>query len=81
MKVVILAGGLGTRLGEMTEVKPKPMVEICPWPIFRSNSNKLLQQYRSTGKVCQTLRWQPLFLLDEGLQHTIAWYRGFLGEA
>ena len=28
MKVVILAGGLGTRLAEETEVKPKPMVEI-----------------------------------------------------
>ncbi len=28
MKVVILAGGLGTRLSEETELKPKPMVEI-----------------------------------------------------
>src|SRR5688572_5417649 len=28
MKVVILAGGLGSRLAEETEVKPKPMVEI-----------------------------------------------------
>jgi glucose-1-phosphate cytidylyltransferase len=28
MKVVILAGGTGTRLSEETEVKPKPMVEI-----------------------------------------------------
>ena len=28
MKVVILAGGLGTRLSEETEIKPKPMVEI-----------------------------------------------------
>ena len=29
MKVVILAGGLGTRLSEETQVKPKPMAEIC----------------------------------------------------
>lgn len=34
MKVVILAGGLGTRLSEETVVKPKPMVEIGQEPIL-----------------------------------------------
>lgn len=34
MKVVILAGGFGTRLQEETEVKPKPMVEIGRRPIL-----------------------------------------------
>ena len=34
MKVVILAGGFGTRLSEVTDLKPKPMVEIGGKPIL-----------------------------------------------
>ncbi len=34
MQAVILAGGLGSRLGEETSVRPKPMVEIGGMPII-----------------------------------------------
>lgn len=34
MKVVILAGGMGTRLSEETDIRPKPMVEIGQRPIL-----------------------------------------------
>src|SRR5437763_17108803 len=34
MKVVIFAGGLGTRISEETESRPKPMVEIGGKPII-----------------------------------------------
>jgi NDP-sugar pyrophosphorylase family protein len=37
MKIVLLAGGLGTRLREEAEVRPKPMVEVgrkpLPWDV------------------------------------------------
>lgn len=34
MKVVILAGGFGTRISEESQFKPKPMVEIGGKPIL-----------------------------------------------
>mgnify|MGYP004007172041 FL=1 len=34
MKVVILAGGFGTRISEETHLKPKPMIEIGGMPLL-----------------------------------------------
>lgn len=45
MKAVILAGGLGTRISEETETKPKPMVEIGGMPILWH----LMKMYSSYG--------------------------------
>ncbi len=39
MQVIILAGGLGTRLAEETDLIPKPMVRIGPYPIIRHIMN------------------------------------------
>lgn len=34
MKVVLLAGGFGTRISEESHLRPKPMIEICDMPIL-----------------------------------------------
>ena len=34
MKVVVLAGGFGTRISEESHLKPKPMIEIGNMPIL-----------------------------------------------
>lgn len=43
--VVLLAGGLGTRLSEETHLKPKPMVDICEKPII----HHIMDMYSSFG--------------------------------
>lgn len=45
MKVVILAGGVGSRLSEETDVRPKPMVEIGHRPILWH----IMKHYASFG--------------------------------
>lgn len=49
MKVVLLAGGLGTRISEETNVKPKPMVEIggkpMLWHIMKTYSHYGLNDF------------------------------------
>ena len=43
MKVVILAGGLGTRLAEYTQIIPKPMIKIGNDPIVIHIMNHYLK--------------------------------------
>lgn len=40
-------------------------------------TNEIPHQYLSAQKARRDLGWEPLFTLDEGLRHTIDWYREF----
>jgi NDP-sugar pyrophosphorylase family protein len=50
MKLVILAGSLGTRLSEETDARPKPMVEIGGRPIlwYIMKHGALLVKFRNS---------------------------------
>ena len=52
MQAVILAGGLGTRLREETEYRPKPMVEIANRPILWHIMKNLSQQDLNKFIIC-----------------------------
>ena len=41
MKVVILAGGLGTRISELTKIVPKPMIKIYRQTYYSQNNRSL----------------------------------------
>jgi len=45
MKVVIFAGGMGTRISEESHLKPKPMIEIGGKPLLWH----IMKQYASFG--------------------------------
>ena len=45
MKVVILAGGFGTRISEYTKIIPKPMIKICGKPIL----HRIIDHYIKYG--------------------------------
>ena len=52
MQTVILAGGMGTRLREETEYKPKPMIEVGGKPIIWHIMKNLSQQGMKDFIVC-----------------------------
>jgi CDP-glucose 4,6-dehydratase len=47
--------------------------------ILNETNNEILHQYLSAEKARTQLGWSPLFTLDEGLAHTIEWYKNFFG--
>jgi CDP-glucose 4,6-dehydratase len=44
-------------------------------------SNEIRHQYLSAARARETLKWQPLYTLDVGLERTIDWYKSFLGTS
>ena len=59
MKVIILSGGFGTRLGETTKKTPKPLVKIGGKPII----NHIMNHYKKSG-------YNKFFVLS-GYKHSI----------
>jgi len=41
-------------------------------------SNEIRHQYLDASRARDMLKWAPLFTLDQGLQHTVSWYREYL---
>lgn len=41
MKVVLLAGGFGSRISEESVFKPKPMIEIGGMPNFMAHNERI----------------------------------------
>ncbi len=74
MKAVILAGGLGTRLREETEFRPKPMVEIGGKPIIWHIMKNLSEQGISEFVICLGYKGEQIkefFLNYEALTNDI----------
>lgn len=67
MKIVILAGGKGTRLAEYTGAIPKPMVEIGSCPIIEHVVNIYHSQGFWDFIVAGGYKWEMLYDWSQGL--------------
>jgi CDP-glucose 4,6-dehydratase len=45
--------------------------------ILNEASNEIREQYLDSSKAAEVLGWSPVFGFGEGLERSIAWYRGF----
>ena len=78
MKVVILAGGVGSRLSEETALKPKPMVEIggrpILWHIMKIYSAHGVQRFHHLPRLqglCDQGVFRQLFPAHVGRDHPL----------
>jgi len=50
-------------------------------PVIRNSvSNEIKNQYLNAEKAKSKLNWRPIYTLEEGLQKTIQWYKGYFNE-
>jgi CDP-glucose 4,6-dehydratase len=47
--------------------------------VLNETSNEIRRQFVTSAKAQRLLGWEPLYTLDQGLERTIDWYRGFFG--
>jgi CDP-glucose 4,6-dehydratase len=66
---------------ELVDLILKKMNSSLKPDVRNEASNEIKHQYLSAERARTQLGWKPLFTLDEGLTHTIEWYRNFLGGA
>lgn len=62
---------------ELTEQILKRMNSDLTPQVLNQASNEIRDQHLSAEKARRMLDWSPQFTLDEGLDHTIEWYRHF----
>lgn len=44
-------------------------------------AHEIRHQYLSAAKARTKLQWKPMFTIEDGLEHTVRWYRDFLGRS
>jgi CDP-glucose 4,6-dehydratase len=49
--------------------------------VLNEAAHEIRHQYLSAAKARQMLGWKPLFTMEQGLRHTIAWYEQFLEQS
>lgn len=64
---------------ELVDLILKKMGSSLAPDVRNEASNEIKHQYLSAERARNDLGWKPLFTLDEGLTHTVEWYRSFLG--
>jgi CDP-glucose 4,6-dehydratase len=69
---------LQVSVSELVRTILKKMDSNLEPDIRNEASNEIRHQWLSAGRARDQLGWSPLFTLEQGLDHTIRWYREFL---